>query len=228
MTVLSKKMKSLCKLLNIFLVCFCLVTFATAQKTEEIPKKDNSEHAAHSEHSGHMQDNSEMAEQKDKTAKLVIPEIEVMTQDGKKVNFFKDLVKGKKVFISFVYTSCNLTCPMVGRNFEKLQNAVGENLGKDVFLISVSTDPETDTPQVLKKWSEKFNRQEGWTLVTGDKKEMENLLMTLTGSGPQRGLHTSFLIIFDEASGNWDTSSSLLSPKTLLNKLNKLGKTTTK
>ncbi len=226
MKVLTGKWISFGKFLNILLICFCFVGFATAQKTEEMPKQDTSEHSNHAEHSEHSKDN--LNEENNKIPKLTFPDIEVQTQDGSKVNFFKDLIKGKKVFISFVYTSCNLTCPMVGRNFEKLQKAVGEDLGKDIFLISVTTDPETDTPQVLKTWGEKFNRENGWTLVTGNKSEMENLLMTLTGSGPQRGLHTSLLILFDEASGNWDTSSSLLSPKTLVDKLNALGEKTAK
>lgn len=225
MRIFSKERISYCKLFNILLICFCLIISAAAQQTEEMQKKENPDHSMHSEH---MQDKGEADQEKSKIAKLKFPNIDVLTQDGKKVNFFKDLIKGKKVFISFIYTTCNLTCPMVGRNFEKLQKTVGKNLGENIFLISVTTDPETDTPQVLKTWGEKFNRQDGWTLVTGDKKEMETLLYTLTGSGPQRGLHTSLLIIFDESSGNWDTSSSLLSSKTLLDKLNKLGNTPTK
>jgi len=113
---------------------------------------------------------------------------------------------------------------MAGRNFEKLQKSIAEDSGREVFLISVSTDPTIDTPQILKKWGEKYPRQDGWTLITGEESKMKPLLIALTGGGPQRGLHTSRLILFDEVSGTWDTSSSLMEPKFLLNELSKLRK----
>lgn len=209
---------SLIKFLHIALLCSCLNGIAEAQKQEGKQEKVTSGH------SGHNHEESKVARKDNSPRKLVIPDVEVLTQDGKPVKFFADLVKGKKVMINFIYTSCGLTCPMAGRNFDKLQRSIGEKLGKEVFLISVSTDPTIDTPLILKEWGEKFHRQNGWTLVTGEEHKIKPLLMALTGNGPQRGLHTSLLILFDEVSGGWDTTSSLMPPSRLIEDLSKLGK----
>jgi len=83
-------------------------------------------------------------------------------------------------------------------------------------------------PEILKKWGEKFDRHVGWTLVTGEEKKLKNLLIALTGSGPQRGLHTSLLILFDEKTGAWDTTSSLRNPEPLLDDMKKLARIGTK
>lgn len=208
------------RFLQLALLCCCLAGFAGAQKTES--KQENPV----SGQGGHKHNETKLSQENNPTAKFFIPDVEVLTQDGRQVKFYTDLVKGKKVLISFAFTSCRLTCPMVGRNFQKLQEKIGKDLGKDVFLITVSTDPTVDTPQIFKNWGEKYNRRDGWTLVTGEETKMKELLQTLTGSTePREGEHTSLLILFDGVSGAWKTTSSLMEPQILLDKLNKLEKT---
>jgi protein SCO1/2 len=198
---------------------FCLASFAFAQEPGS-PEKSGDGHDVHK----HAKTQPKAPEKKP-SGKLTIPDIEVLDQDGKPVKFYTDLVKGKKVMISFVFTSCRLACPMVGRNFQKLQEQIGSGLGKDVFLISVTTDPLIDTPKLFKKWGEKFGRREGWTLVTGDEANINNLLLPLTGSTRQReGEHISLVILFDGVSGASENNSSLMTPIILLDALSKLGK----
>lgn len=219
---LAVNCRNLHKLLQLALLCCCLAGFAEAQKTESKQEKTSSGQT------DHKHDETKLSQENNPTAKLIIPDVEVLTQDGKQVKFYTDLVKGKKVLISFVFTSCRFTCPTVGRNFQKLQEQIGKDLGKDVFLITVSTDPTVDTPQILTKWGEKFNRRDGWTLVTGEETKMKQLLLTLIGStGQLEGEHTSLLILFDGVSGAWEATSSLIEPKILLDRLSKLGKTPT-
>lgn len=213
---IAENCKSFYKFLCIFSLCCCSVIAQTQQSGSNQEKPVT----GHSSHSSHGHEETKIAQKDNSKRNLVVPDVEVLTQDGKKVSFYRDLVKGKKVMINFIYTSCDLTCPMAGRNFEKLQKAVA----KDVFLISVSTDPAVDTPAVLKKWSEKYHRQEAWTLVTGEMSEMQQLLLALTGSGPQRGLHTSLLVLFNDLSGQWDTTSSLSPPAALTQDLKRLEK----
>lgn len=205
------------KFLQAAVLFCCLVTIAEAQNRPGNPPKADSGHSGHSDHN---HEEANIAPKMNTAKRLAIPDIEVLTQDGKRVSFYRDLIKGKKVMINFIYTTCGLTCPLAGRNFDKLQKSIGD----DVFLISVSTNPAVDTPQVLKKWGEKFHRQDGWTLITGEEDKMKQLLMALIGTGSQTGLHTSFLILFDEVSGKWDTTSSLMEPAFLLKELSKLGK----
>lgn len=198
----------------IVLICLAAVGIAFAQKTNGAPV--GSKHVHHAQ--------KDVETERNPNSKFVVPDLEVFTQDGNRVKFYSDLVKGKKVLINFTYTSCNLTCPMAGRNFEKLQELLGDDLGTNVFLISVTTDPKIDTPATFKSWGEKFNRRNGWTLVSGEEKVVSQLLMNLIGKEPGQGLHTSFLILFDDANGAWETSSSLRDPKVLISQLNGLGK----
>src|SRR5215510_1800366 len=100
-------------------------------------------------------------------AKITIPDVVLRDQEGRKVRFYSDLIKDKVVVLSFFYTSCNYSCTMQGQTFSKLQSLLGDRLGKSVFLISVSTDPAKDTPQLLKAWGKRYDVQSGWTLATG-------------------------------------------------------------
>jgi protein SCO1/2 len=68
----------------------------------------------------------------------------LVDQDGKRIDFYNDLVKGRVVAINFIYTTCNSICPMQGNQFARLQAMLGDRLGKDVLLISISADPETE------------------------------------------------------------------------------------
>ena len=128
---------------------------------------------------------------------LSIPDVPVLDQNGHKRKFYTDLVKDKTVVINLVFTTCKGMCPLLGANFSKLQTALGDRLGKEVFLISVSTDPETDSPEVFKAWGAKFKAKDGWTLVTGDKDELDSLLQVLSGDGPRKGYHAPSLCIFN-------------------------------
>ena len=137
--------------------------------------------------------------------KLSIPDVDVLDQEGRTRKFFTDLVKDKIVIVNFVFTTCKLKCPLQGVHYSELQAALGERLGRDVFLISVSTDPETDSPDKLKAWGAKFKAKDGWTLVTGRKEELTPLLKVFTGDGPRTGYHTSSVCIVngDKRTHRW-------------------------
>src|SRR5437867_2276285 len=84
------------------------------------------------------------------------PNVVLLTQDDNALRFYDDLVKGKVVLISFMYTSCRSICPTTTANLAKVQEALGDRLGREVFMLSLSIDPDTDRPDVLKRFAEKF------------------------------------------------------------------------
>lgn len=138
------------------------------------------------------------------SAALRVPDSILINQDGEKIRFYSDLIKGKVVVISFFYTSCDYICSIQGEIFSSLQFELGSRLGKDIFLISVSTDPETDVPEKLKSWSERYKRRRGWSLITGSKEEMNKLLKVFTGETVgRRELHSSVVYIGNERRGIW-------------------------
>lgn len=148
--------------------------------------------------------------------KMTIPDSEVLDQDGKKLRFYTDLIKDKVVVINFIFTTCAYICPMQGSSFSKLQAELGERLGEDIYLISVSTDPLTDTPEKLKAWGERFGVKRGWTLVTGEKKQMDELLLALTGDTARIGEHSPIALIGSDKKGIWIRAYGLEGPKRMI------------
>jgi cytochrome oxidase Cu insertion factor (SCO1/SenC/PrrC family) len=152
-------------------------------------------------------------------ARNAFPDVEAMDQDGRPLHFYSDLIKGKKVIVNFIFTSCTYICPLQGANFSKIQAALGDRLGKDVSLVSVSIDPLTDTPQQLKSWGEKFGRREGWTFVTGKKTEIDKLLRALTGDPSGVTEHSAIAFIGDYDQGVWIRADALDDPVRLIGAL---------
>jgi len=142
-------------------------------------------------------------------ARFAVPDVKVSDQRGREVRFYSDLIKGRVVVISFFFTTCTLVCPMQGRALARLQAQLGPRLGKDVFFISVSKDPLTDTTARLKRWEGDFGVGQGWTLVTGAEGVMKKLVWDFIGEplGPQ--LHSPFVLIGNDSTGTWVEADGL-------------------
>src|SRR4051812_19990102 len=107
---------------------------------------------------------------------MLIPDAQVLNQRGEQVRLYTDLIKDKVVLMSFFYTSCTYICQMQGDILSKIQVLLGDRLGKDVFLISISMDPQTDTPNKLKYWSNALSAKPGWMLVSSNAPEMSKMI----------------------------------------------------
>ena len=145
-----------------------------------------------------------------------IPDTTVYDQDGKKLRFYSDLVKGKTVAINFVFTTCTTICPPLTATFRRVQQELGEHVGRDVQLISISVDPTTDVPERLKAFSAKFNAGPGWAFVTGDKQEINLLLKALGAGVGDRNDHTPMVLVGNEAAAYWTRTYGLAPVATLV------------
>jgi cytochrome oxidase Cu insertion factor (SCO1/SenC/PrrC family) len=150
------------------------------------------------------------------TEAVRIPETAVLDQDGRRLDFYKDLVKGKTVAINFIFTTCTTVCPPMTATFRRVQQLLGERAGRDVSLISVSVDPTTDTPERLKAFAEKFKAGPGWTFVTGDKPEIGALLKALGGATADKTDHTPMILVGNEGAGRWTRAYGLSPAATLV------------
>lgn len=148
--------------------------------------------------------------------KIRFPDLVVRDHEGRRVRFYSDLIKDKVVVLSFFYTSCTYTCTMQGKTFSRLQSLLGERLGKSVVLISVSTDPAQDKPGELKAWAERYDVKAGWTLVTGEKNEMNKLLIPFTGSPAGAEMHLPVTFIGNDKTGTWTSADGVFAPEELL------------
>lgn len=145
-----------------------------------------------------------------------IPDITVYNQNGRRLNFYTDLVKGRTVAINFIFTTCTTICPPLTATFRRVQQQLGERADNEVALISISVDPTTDTPERLYDFAEKFKAGPGWTFVTGDKAEIDSLLRALGAAVPDKTEHTAMILVGNEPAGYWTRTYGLSSPTVLV------------
>lgn len=151
---------------------------------------------------------------------LSIPDTELLDQDGRKIRFYSDLVRGKVVAINFIFTTCTTVCPPLGATFARVQKELGERSGRDMHFISVSVDPVTDTPERLKAWGAKFKAGPGWTFVTGAKPQVDELLRALAASTARREDHTPTILVGNDARGQWTRAYGLTAPSRIVQIIN--------
>src|SRR5262245_18422199 len=143
------------------------------------------------------------------------PNIELITQDGRKVHFYDDLIKGKIVAIDMIYTTCGYACPLETARLAQVQKKLGDRVGQDIFFYSITIDPEHDTPKVLKAYMEKYHIGPGWIFLTGKKADIDFLSKKLgLYSDPSINAdgHLPHLLIGNEATAEWIRGSALDNP----------------
>lgn len=106
-------------------------------------------------------------------AERSFPNVTLTTHDGKKVKFYDDLLKDKIVIINFMYIRCQGTCPGTTANLVKVQKLLGDRVGKDIFMYSITLKPEEDTAKDLAAYAQAYKVGPGWKFLTGDPKDIE-------------------------------------------------------
>ncbi len=107
------------------------------------------------------------------TRSQYFPSYVVQSHSGEKLRFYEDVVRGKIVVFNMMYSVCTGICPGNTANLLQVQKALGRRLGNDIFMVSMTLQPEFDTPKALQDYVKRFAIQPGWTFLTGQPKEME-------------------------------------------------------
>ena len=144
-----------------------------------------------------------------------LPDVIVQDQNGKSVNFYTDLVKGKVVAVNFVFTTCTAICPSLTATFRRVQQQLTEQK-VPAQLISVSVDPSTDTPERLQEFATKFKAEPGWTFVTGNTSDIDSILKGFGVSVANKNDHTPMVLIGNDEAGYWTRAYGLSSPTALV------------
>jgi protein SCO1/2 len=103
------------------------------------------------------------------------PNLILTTHEGRKVRFYDDLVKDKMVVFNFMYAKCEGICTPITRNLVRVQKALGERVGKDIFMYSFTLKPKEDTPAALEHYAHMHKVKPGWLFLTGSADDMELL-----------------------------------------------------
>lgn len=97
----------------------------------------------------------------------------LQTHDGRKVRFYDDLVRGKTVIFNMMYAVCTGVCPVTTANLIQVQQKLGDRVGRDIFMYSLTLRPEFDTPAALHDYVKQYDIGPGWTFLTGNPAEMD-------------------------------------------------------
>jgi protein SCO1/2 len=140
-----------------------------------------------------------------------IPNVAVTSQEGKTYRFYNDLVKGKTVLINFFYAECTGICPRMTGNIARIQKALGDQVGRDTFIYSISLKPEQDTPKKLQAYAKMhgIHPGSGWLLLQASRTDMELLRERLGFKDSDPGLdadinqHTGILRFGNDVYDKW-------------------------
>lgn len=147
------------------------------------------------------------------------PNVPLVTHEGKTVRFFDDLIQGKVVLINFIYTSCPDTCPLETAQLAKVQRILGDRVGRDIFMYSITIDPENDTPEVLAQYRKRYRAPEGWWFLTGEESDItllrKKLGLYIEEIQDGSNNHNVNLIIGNQTTGQWMKRSPFENPYVL-------------
>jgi len=140
----------------------------------------------------------------------------LVNQNGEKMRFYSDLLKVKTVIIDSFFATCQGSCLPMNRNLEKVQEALGDRLGKDAIILSISVDPTVDTPTSLNAYAKKLNARPGWYFLTGDKANVDLVLKKLGQFVDDKQDHLNIFIIGNERTGLWKKAFGLAKSEELI------------
>jgi protein SCO1/2 len=150
------------------------------------------------------------------------PDAVVMTHEGERARFYTDLVRGRVVVFNFMYTNCMNRCPMYTANLRKVQRLLGDRAGRDIHMYSLTLDPRTDTPKVLRAYAEEHNVGPGWRFLTGKPDDLELLRKRLGFTQPDpeldrdRDSHIGLIRYGNEALDRWAACPALSNPEDIV------------
>jgi protein SCO1/2 len=108
-----------------------------------------------------------------------LPNLPMISHEGKQLMFYDDLVKGKVVTLNFFFANCDEICPLVTANLTKVQKLLGDQVGRDIHMYSFTLKPEEDSVSVIRDYRKKFGAGPGWTFFTAKPSDMEKLRVAI-------------------------------------------------
>jgi protein SCO1/2 len=132
------------------------------------------------------------------------PNLPVVTQDGKTLNFYDDVIKGKRVVVSFIYTNCPDICPLTTARLTQVEDVLRDQMDRgDLFFISMTVDPVRDTPEKLKEFSKAFGTGPSWLFLTGKPEDIRLINSRLGDKSRSLSDHRNEVILGNDKTGEW-------------------------
>ncbi len=131
------------------------------------------------------------------------PNVNVIDQSGRTARFYRDIVQGKTVVIHSFFGDCQGACPVLLGKMKQVQERLGDRLGSEVVLLSITVDSVNDTPERLAQTAASLGAKPGWYLISGTKVNVDWLLYKLGQYVEARETHLTNFLVGNEPSGKW-------------------------
>ena len=149
-------------------------------------------------------------------------DLALIDQDGRKLRFKTDVIGDRLVVIDTFYTTCTTICPILSAVFVSLQQKLGNRLGRDVVLVSLSVDPGTDIPARIRKYAVSHGARPGWIFLTGGKRSMDRVLRGIGAYISDYTQHAPAVLVGDGRHGGWTRFYEFPSPDLIMDRLEEL------
>ena len=150
------------------------------------------------------------AEQK---ARNYFTDLEVVDQNGKRLRFYSDVLKDRVVLINFIFTNCPDACPLVTHKLNQVRGLMAESIKDEVWFISISVDPERDTPEAMKAFARKQGVDESrWLFLTGPKENLEFIVKRLGQYTQEIEAHSTLMLAGNDRTRHWTRVMPMVPP----------------
>lgn len=151
-----------------------------------------------------------------KVVQYKIPDVVLVNQDGESIALTGILNSGKPVILDFIYGTCTTICPVLSIGFSHFQKKLGADVEK-VQLISISIDPDNDTPMVMKEYLERYDAQPGWDFFSGKREDIFRVMEAFDAYVTNKMDHAPLTFLHAPGADKWIRINELLSTADLMN-----------
>ena len=151
-----------------------------------------------------------------------VPEVTLVNQDGTKVMLKALLESGEPVIVDFIFGTCTTICPVLSAGYANLQLKLPSQV-KKVHLVSISIDPENDTPKVMREYLKRYRAKPGWDFFTGRREDIDKVMNAFNAYIPNKMLHYPLTLIREPKTGKWVRIFGLMSSSEFVEECRKVG-----
>lgn len=153
--------------------------------------------------------------------KYSMPDVTLINQDGKKVRLTQLVNSNQPVIVDFIYGTCTTICPVLSAGFTNLQNKLSTG-GRNIRLISITIDPENDSPKVMKDYLKRYRAKPGWDFLTGSRSDIDKVMKAFNAYIPDKMSHYPLNLIRSPKDGTWVRLFGIMSSRELMDEFQKV------
>ena len=150
-----------------------------------------------------------------------VPDVQLINQDGEKIALKTLLEIDQPVIVDFIYGTCTTICPVLSAGFSNLQRKLAKE-GRSVRLISITIDPEHDTPHIMKEYLEKYRAKPGWDFLTGTRADIDTVMTAFNAYIPDKMSHYPLNMLRNPKDGTWIRMFGIMSGKEFMAEYNQV------